>query len=95
MNDNNNTPDIVAEMSLKLAQLEGAFLFLDEMNNNSNNPDRPRNITEQSTVARNLRRIREVRDMYKIITRDLPSTLEWEPGVEISRMAAQQFLHDS
>ena len=90
MSDNNNTSNIAAEMSLKLAQLEGAFLFLDEMNNNSN---RPRNITEQNTVTRNLRRIREVRELYKIITRDTPSVNV--PGVEISRMAAQQFLHDS
>ena len=93
MSDNNNTSNIAAEMSLKLAQLEGAFLFLDEMNNNSNKPNRPRNITEQNTVTRNLRRIREVRDMHKIITRDMPSVNV--PGVVISRMAAQQFLHDS
>ena len=93
MSDNNNTPNIVAEMSLKLAQLEGAFLFLDEMNNNSHEPNRPRNVTEQSTVARNLRRIREVREMYKIITRDTPSVNV--PGVDIAQLAAQQFLHDS
>lgn len=93
MSDNNNTPNIVTEMSFKLAQLEGAFLFLDEMNNNSHKPNRPRNVTEQSTVARNLRRIREVRDMYKIITRDTPSVNV--PGVDIAQLAAQQFLHDS
>ena len=93
MSDNNNTPNIVAEMSLKLAQLEGAFLFLDEMNNNSHKPNRPRNVTEQSTVARNLRRIREVRDMHKIITRDTPSVNV--PGVDIAQLDAQQFLHDS
>lgn len=93
MSDNNNTPNIVAEMSLKLAQLEGAFLFLDEMNNNSHKPNRPWNVTEQSTVARNLRRIREVRDMHKIITRDTPSVNV--PGVDIAQLAAQQFLHDS
>ena len=93
MSDNNNTPNIAAEMSLKLAQLEVAFLFLDEMNNNSNKPNRPRNITEQNTVARNLRRIREVRDMHKIITRYTPSVNV--PGVDIAQLAAQQFLHDS
>ena len=93
MSDNNNTSNIAAEMSLKLAQLEGAFLFLDEMNNNSHKPNRPRNVTEQSTVARNLRRIREVRDMHKIITRYTPSVNV--PGVDIAQLAAQQFLHDS
>jgi len=90
MSDNNNTSNIAAEMSLKLAQLEGAFLFLDEMNNK---PNSPRNITEQNTVARNLRRIREVREMHKIITRDTPSVNV--PGVDIAQLAAQQFLHDS
>jgi hypothetical protein len=93
MSDNNNTSNIAAEMSLKLAQLEGAFLFLDEMNNNSNKPNRPRNITEQNTVTRNLRKIREVREMYKIITRDTPSINV--PSVDNAQLAAQQFLHDS
>tara|TARA_R110000772_G_scaffold90012_1_gene186201 strand:- start:480 stop:746 length:267 start_codon:yes stop_codon:yes gene_type:complete len=88
MSDNNNTPNIVAEMSLRLAQIEGAFLFLDEMNNNSN---RPRNITEQNTVARNLRRIREVRDMHKIITREKTNS----STTSNAALHADQLLHDS
>ena len=94
MNDN-NTPDIVAEMSLKLAQLEGAFLFLDEMNNNSNNPSRPRNITEQSTVARNLRRIREVREMFKFLNREQTNSSTTSNAAESLLLHADQFLHDS
>ena len=90
MSDNNNTSNIVAEMSLRLAQLEGALLFLDEMNT----PNRPRNITEQNTITRNIRRIREVRDMHKIITRHMRDVNP--PGQEdVAQLAAQQFLHDS
>lgn len=85
--------DIKREMSLKLAQLEGAFLFLEEMNNHPEGSNRPRSVTERNTVARNLQRIKEVRQMYRIIRKDTPE--KNVTGVEISRMAAQQFLHDS
>lgn len=90
---NNTSPDISNirnEMSLNLSKIEAAFLFLDEMNNK---PDRPRNVTEQNTVGRNLRRVREVREMFKILNRD--TTDVSSPVVDITRLAAQQFLHDS
>ena len=91
MSDNNNTPNLRDELSLNLSKLEAAFLFLDEMNNNSDKPNRPRNITEQSTVVRNLRRVREVREMFKILNREQTNS----SNTSNAALHADQFLHDS
>ena len=77
-------------ISLKLAQLESAFEFLDELNNNpSRTTDAPRNLTERSTVARSLWRAREVREMFRTIHGRSSRSMSNED------LAAQQFLHDS
>ena len=88
---NNTSPDIGNirdEMSLNLSKIEAAFLFLEEINNK---PDRPRNVTEQNTVGRNLRRVREVREMFKIINKSSSD----QSGVNNAMLHADQLLHDS
>lgn len=53
------------DLSTKLSQLEGAFKFLDYINNDLDNV--PRNKTEQQTIKTNLKRIKDVRIMMKAL----------------------------
>ena len=78
------------ELSLKLSQLEGAFKFLDYMNNDL--PQAARNVTEQQTVKRNLNRVQQCRELFNYIVNKNRKGVSKPTNNEL---AQQQFLHDS
>ena len=65
--EKNYKVSVEMDLALKLSQLEGAFRFLDYVNNEKTvtGHDMPRNTTERSSVKTNLARIKEVRQLYK------------------------------
>ena len=72
------------ELSLKLSQLEGAFKFLDHMNNELS--DAPRNTTERETVIRNLTRVQECRVLFKEIVNKHRIKHDHVPAVQIAKL---------
>lgn len=79
------------ELSLRLSQLEGAFKFLDYMNNELHEADR--SVTEQQTVKRNLTRVMECRDLFKqIVNKHRDSK---KSSIANEQLAHNQFIHDS
>ena len=62
-----NETTIEMDIALKLSQIEGAFSFLDYVNNarDVKGDEFPRNKTERKVVERNLDRIQKVRLLYK------------------------------
>jgi hypothetical protein len=61
------------DFAIKLAQLEGCMKFLHYMNfdDDGNVIERPRNETERQSIVNNLKRVQELRDMYKTINHKL------------------------
>jgi hypothetical protein len=59
------------DIALKLSQMEGCFKFLHHMNfDDDEQPvDKPRNETERQSIKNNLRRVQEVREMYRTLLR--------------------------
>lgn len=79
------------ELSLKLSQLEGAFKFLDYMNNELH--EAKRNVTEQRTVKSSLTRVIECRNLFKQIINSNRAVRK--SSISNEQLANQQFLHDS
>jgi hypothetical protein len=79
--DHKSYPEI--ELSIKLSQLEGAFKFLDHLNNQST--DAPRNVTERETVKRNLERVQECRQLYKQVINKHRIEHDPVPAVQIQK----------
>ena len=75
------------ELSLKLSQLEGAFKFLDYMNNGKTvtGEDFPRNSTERSSVDRGLKRVQECRALFKQIVNKHQIEPDPVPAVQIQK----------
>ena len=71
------------ELGLKLSQLEGCFKFLTHMNIDL--IDAPRNVTEQETVKRNLKRVQECRELYREILKTHVNIQQPVHGVQIAK----------
>lgn len=70
------------DIALKLSQLEGCFKFLDYMNNDKQHA--PRNETERQSITTNLKRVREIREMYRTLIRKHKIVREDVPAVQIA-----------
>jgi predicted ATPase len=79
--DHKSYPEI--ELSIKLSQLEGAFKFLDHVNNQLE--EAPRNVTERETVKRNLARVQECRELFKQIISKHRIEPDSVPAVQIQK----------
>jgi len=79
--DHKSYPEI--ELSIKLSQLEGAFKFLDHVNNQLE--EAPRNVTERETVKRNLARVQECRELFKQIISKHRIEHDTVPAVQIQK----------
>ena len=79
--DHKSYPEL--ELSIKLSQLEGAFKFLDHVNNALQ--DAPRNVTERETIKRNLDRVQECRELFKVIVNKHRIKHDPVPAIQIQK----------
>lgn len=87
-NDYNNIDTLEIDLALKLSQIEGCFKFLYYMN--FEKEDAPRNETERQSVENNLRRVQEVREMYRKLIRKHKIVSESSPAVQIANPGCMQ-----
>ncbi len=66
-NDYNDTDTLEIDIALKLSQMEGCFKFLHYIN--FDKEDAPRNETERQSIVNNLERVKEVRELYRMLLR--------------------------
>lgn len=76
------------DIALKLSQMEGCFKFLHYMN--FEKEDAPRNETERQSVENNLRRVQEVREMYRTLLRKHRIVSKPSPAVQIANPGCMQ-----
>ena len=76
------------DIALKLSQMEGCFKFLWHMN--VEREDAPRNETERQSIENNLRRVKEVREMYRTLLRKHRIVSTTSPAVQIANTGCMQ-----
>lgn len=76
------------DIALKLSQMEGCFKFLWHMN--VEREDAPRNETERQSIENNLRRVQEVREMYRTLLRKHQIVSSTTPAVQIANPGCMQ-----
>ena len=87
-NDYNDTDTLEIDIALKLSQMEGCFKFLWHMN--IEREDAPRNETERQSIENNLRRVQEVREMYRTLLRKHRIVSTPSPAVQIANPGCMQ-----
>ena len=80
------------DIALKLSQMEGCFKFLHHMNfDDDEQPvDKPRNETERQSIKNNLRRVQELREMYRTLLRKHRIVSSTSPAVQIANPGCMQ-----
>lgn len=81
-NDYKDIDTLEIDIALKLSQMEGCFKFLWHMN--VEREDAPRNETERQSIENNLRRVQEVREMYRTLLRKHKIVSTTTPAVQIA-----------
>ena len=81
-NDYKDIDTLEIDIALKLSQMEGCFKFLWHMN--VEREDAPRNETERQSIENNLRRVQEVREMYRTLLRKHGIVSSTTPAVQIA-----------
>ena len=87
-NDYNDIDTLEIDIALKLSQMEGCFKFLWHMN--VEREDAPRNETERQSIENNLRRVQEVREMYRTLLRKHKIVNTTVPAVQIANPGCMQ-----
>ena len=87
-NDYNDTDTLEIDIALKLSQIEGCLRFLYYMNFEKD--DAPRNETERQSVENNLRRVQDVREMYRTLLRKHRIVSAAAPAVQIANPGCMQ-----
>jgi hypothetical protein len=87
-NDYNDTDTLEIDIALKLSQMEGCFKFLHYIN--FEKQDAPRNETERQSIENNLRRVQEVREMYRTLIRKHRIVSNTGPAVQIANPGCMQ-----
>ena len=87
-NDYNDTDTLEIDIALKLSQMEGCFKFLHYIN--IEKTDEPRNETERQSIANNLRRVQQVREMYRTLLRKHKIVGKPSPAVQIANPGCMQ-----
>ena len=80
------------DIALKLSQIEGCFKFLHHMNfdDGARPVDKPRNETERQSILNNLKRVQEIREMYRALIRKHRIVHDPVPGVQIANPGCMQ-----
>jgi hypothetical protein len=95
LRDESYQPYPELELLQKLSQLEGCMKFLHHMAfaGEECGVEFPRNTTEKASIATNLERVRECRELFKTVLEKNASEPEEAP--DIYELAREQFLNDS
>ena len=87
-NDYKDTDMLEIDIALKLSQMEGCFKFLRYIN--FEKEDAPRSETERQSIENNLRRVQEVRELYRTLLRKHRIVSNTGPAVQIANPGCMQ-----